>query len=61
MSQYSQIVCDLLQSRRAEPSKTHIFTHWKHDADLCPKFQQKVEAIFSGLRNTTRSVTRYKG
>jgi hypothetical protein len=50
MSQYSEIVCDLLQSRRAEPSATEVFKHWKHDADLCPKLRNQIEAIFSGFK-----------
>lgn len=50
MSQYSEIVCDLLQSRRAEPSATDMFRDLKHDADLCPKLRDQIDAIFSGFK-----------
>src|SRR5438552_2053990 len=50
MSEYSDIVCDLLQARRSEPSATEMFRHLKHDADLCPKLQHQIEVIFSGFK-----------
>jgi len=39
MSEYSQIVCDLLEARRSEPSATEVFMKLKHDKDLCPGFR----------------------
>lgn len=50
MSEYSEIVCDLLQARRAEPSATAVFRAWKHDADLCPGFQKQIQRIFSAFK-----------
>jgi hypothetical protein len=50
MSEYSQIVCDLLEARRSEPSATEVFIRLKHDKDLCPQFQNQIEKIFSGFK-----------
>jgi hypothetical protein len=50
MSEYSQIVCDLLEARRSEPSATEVFMKLKHDKDLCPGFQKQIERIFSAFK-----------
>jgi hypothetical protein len=50
VSEYSQIVCDLLEARRSEPSATEVFLTLKHDKDLCPRFQKQIERIFSGFK-----------
>jgi len=47
LSKYSEIVSDLLQARRAEPSATAMFRNLKHDKDLCPSLRDKVDEIFS--------------
>ena len=49
MSGHAEIVSDLLQARRAEPSATAIFRNLKHDKDLCPKLRDQIEEIFSAL------------
>jgi hypothetical protein len=49
MSKYSEIVSDLLQARRAEPSATAVFRDLKHDKDLCPKLRDQIDEIFSAL------------
>jgi hypothetical protein len=49
LSSYSEIVSDLLQARRAEPSATAIFRDLKHDKDLCPSLRNKVDEIFSAF------------
>jgi len=50
MSEYSQIVCDLLEARRSEPSATEVFMKLKHDKDLCPAFRKQIERIFSAFK-----------
>lgn len=50
MSRHAEIVSDLLQARRAEPSATAIFRDLKHDKDLCPKLRDQIEEIFSALK-----------
>ena len=61
MSQYTEIVADLLQSRRAEPAETEKFKHWKHDADLCDKFRQAVDAVFGAFDKYHRIVYEIQG
>jgi hypothetical protein len=50
LSGHAEIVSDLLQARRAEPSATAIFRDLKHDKDLCPKLRDQIEEIFSALK-----------
>ncbi len=50
LSGHAEIVSDLLQARRAEPSATAVFRDLKHDKDLCPKLRDQIEEIFSALK-----------
>ncbi len=50
MSETSRrIVYDLLQFRRVSAIATDAFLTMKHDADLCPKFQARIESVFSAF------------
>jgi hypothetical protein len=60
MSEYSQIVCDLLEARRSEPSATEGFMKLKHDKDLCPGFQKQSRESLVPSRDTIMLVTTYK-
>jgi len=50
LSDYSEIITDLLLLRRAEPSATDVFKRWKHDEHLCPKLREKIELAFSAFK-----------
>jgi hypothetical protein len=43
------IIYDLLQFRRATTEATSIFAGLKHNANLCPKFQRKLESAFDAF------------
>ena len=60
MSQYTEILTDLLQARRAEPAETERFKRWKHD-DICERFRQQVDAVFSAFGKYNRVVYDIQG
>ena len=47
----AQIIFSLLQYRRAPITQTEIFSNLKHNRDLCPKFQRKIELILESYQN----------
>lgn len=62
MSEYSrQLIYELLQFRRAEPSATEALSRLMHNADLCPAFQRQIDAIFSAFRKYQRIVYDIQG
>ena len=44
-----KLVDELLRYRRAAPSETKAFARMKHNEDLCPLFQQKLESILGSF------------
>lgn len=49
-SLFEEIIYYLLQYRRASALSTKIFSQLAHNADLCPKFQYKLELIHSSFK-----------
>jgi hypothetical protein len=55
MDDYIQkLLYELLQFRRSTPEATERFAGLKHDADLCPRFQGKIEDIFGAFEKYHR-------
>jgi hypothetical protein len=55
MDDYIQkLLYELLQFRRSTPESTEKFAELKHDADLCPRFQRKIEDIFGAFEKYHR-------
>lgn len=49
-----KIIYDLLQFRRSNKEATEKFVKLKHNADLCPKIQQKLELAFNSFEKYRR-------
>lgn len=45
-----RVIFDLLQFRRASAEGTKIFGKWMHNADLCPRFHNKIELILGAFK-----------
>lgn len=48
------IIYDLLQFRRSRSETTSIFQKLKHNADICPKLQNKLDSIFDSFEKYRR-------
>jgi len=48
------IIYDLLQLRRAKTEATGVFASLKHNTNLCPKFQYKLESAFEAFEKYRR-------
>lgn len=57
----AKLLYELLQFRRSSPEETERFTQLKHDADLCPQFQEKIEAIFGAFSKYHRVTYNIQG
>src|SRR5687767_13775782 len=45
----ARIIYELLQFRRSPYEATSIFSSLKHNVDLCPKFQAKLESVYDAF------------
>jgi hypothetical protein len=50
----SSLVYELVRYRRAETVATRIFERLKHNDDLCPRFESKLNLILGGLKKYRR-------
>jgi hypothetical protein len=55
------IIYNILQLKRAAKEDTEIFVTLKHNADLCPKLQHKLESVFSAFEKYQRIVYDIQG
>src|ERR1043165_6559025 len=44
--QLNRAIFDLIQFKRASIEATEKFSNLGHNADLCPRFQEKIETVF---------------
>jgi hypothetical protein len=56
-----RLVDELLRYRRTAPSETKAFARLKHNADLCPRFQQKLESILGSFEKYRKIVYDIQG
>jgi len=56
-----RLVDELLRYRRTAPSDTKAFARMKHNADLCPRFQQKLESILGSFEKYRKVVYDIQG
>src|SRR3990167_8989691 len=57
----AKLVDELLRYRRAAPSETKAFARMKHNEDLCPRFQQKLESILGSFEKYKKIVYDIQG
>lgn len=56
-----RLVDELLRYRRTAPSETKALAKLKHNADLCPTFQQKLESILGSFEKYRKIVYDIQG
>lgn len=56
-----RLVDELMRYRRTAPSETKAFAGMKHNADLCPRFQQKLESILGSFEKYRKIVYDIQG
>jgi hypothetical protein len=56
-----RLVDELLRYRRTAPSETKALARLKHNADLCPRFQQKLENILGSFEKYRKIVYDIQG
>ena len=56
-----KIIFNLLQYRRAASKQTKVFSNLRHDKDLCPRFQKKLESIRDVCRRYPQLVYEVQG
>jgi hypothetical protein len=59
--QIRKAIHELLQFRRAEYTATSVFATMKHNDDLCPKFQDKLDTLLGAFQKYKKIVYDIQG
>ena len=57
----AKLIFQLLQYKRAAPQATHRFAVLKHNDDLCPRFQRKLDVALDAFKKYRKIIYDVQG